>query len=265
MARLDTLLGEAPRPGIPAVLLTRPAGENGTLKKMLEADGHVVRERPLISLVGVAVTDEMRNLAANLDGQDILIFVSKAAVKFGMALIDEYWPVLPPRLQVLAVGPGTAAALEGLGVSAASPEVASSEGLLCLPALRDAGGRKVMIARGQGGRELLADTLRAGKARVSLFETYTRRREPAQDIGEFLDASRSLVVLTSGEILHHFVALARADAVDLARVSLVVASDRIRELAADCGFRQVTTAAGASARSLYDAIRAMSKQANPYE
>lgn len=240
-----------------SVLLTRPAGENAALMNLLASSGIDVHERPLISLVALDIPPQTKNLAINLDQQDILVFVSKAAVKFGMGLIDGYWPDLPGRLKVVAVGPGTAQALRRLGVKAEFPEVAGSEGLLALRALREVRGRKVMIARGEGGRELLADSLRARGADVTYFETYRRQLEQVQDIGECLKANQPIAVLTSGEILRHFTGLARAQAVDLARVVAVVPSGRVGQLAVDYGFKEVINAGGASGQSLYDAIMAI--------
>ncbi len=237
----------------PRVLLTRPDGENDALRELLEEKGLSVAERPIISLVALDVTPALKTQAINLDEQDLLIFVSKAAVNFGMALIDQYWPALPERLQVFAVGPGTADVLNPWGVHAHYPEAAGSEGLLAMPGLNDVNGASVMIARGTGGRELLATTLGERGAKVSYFETYERRQNVYTDLATCLpgQARSNIVVLTSGEIVQYF---ASAFDGDLRRVHAVVASARIAEAASEYSFASVTNAGGASTQSLYDAV-----------
>ena len=247
----------------PSILLTRPEGENVGLQALLADAGFDVKVRPLIKITALDISPEMRNQAANVNEQDILVFVSRPAVRFGMALIDEYWPTLPAHLQVLAVGPGTASILAEFDVKARCPAVPGSEGLLDLDALQDVQGKKVMLASGRGGREVLADTLDARGAEVVRLETYHRERQMVPDLHDCLGGSQAAVVLTSGEVLQSLVAQACDQACDragdraekvLGEVTAVVASERIAGLAREAGFRQVINAGGASDQALYDVL-----------
>jgi uroporphyrinogen-III synthase len=105
---------------------------------------------------------------------------------------------------VFAPGPGTAEALAACGVPHVNVPATTqdSEGLLALPELADVRARRAVIFRGDGGRELLADTLRARGATVDCVTCY-RRAAPAagaQGLVEALRAGRAhAVTVTSSE------------------------------------------------------------------
>ena len=139
--------------------------------------------------------------------------------------------------------------LEPYGVQADFPETAGSEGLLQLLPASGVTGEKVMIVRGSGGRELLAETLNARGVSVRYLEVYQRVPVSYEDLGQLPDGV--VVVVTSGEILTQF-----TDQVGgrLNRFKLVVPSQRIAALAESLGGEQVTIAADASDQALYDAV-----------
>jgi uroporphyrinogen-III synthase len=66
---------------------------------------------------------------------------------------------------------------------------ADSEALLSLPELRDVAGRRVLVFRGEGGREVLAAELTARGARVEYAECY-RRERPSADARPLIEAWR---------------------------------------------------------------------------
>ena len=255
------------------ILLTRPAGENAGLQKRLAAAGLdaaagiAVQVRPLVKITRLDISPQTRNQAVNLDEQDLLVFVSRPAARHGMALIDEYWPTLPAGLQLLAVGPGTAAVLREYDVRADYPDVPGSEGLLDMPALQSVKGKNILIACGLEGRSKLADTLSDRGARVTRLETYRRDRADVADLGEMLAATQVIVVLTSVGIMQNFAAqLARLVEEEtkyakgqeamplLGRITAVVASERIACQARQAGFTKVINAGAAADISLYDAL-----------
>ena len=90
----------------------------------------------------------------------------------------------PRRLQVATVGGASVRALERFGITGVvAPQGRyDSESLLDLPALAAVNGRRVVIFRGEGGRELLGETLRARGAVVEYAECY-RRVRPELDRG----------------------------------------------------------------------------------
>ena len=232
------------------IILTRPAGENEALASRLEATGYEIICRPLIELSEFDTgSAPLKRQVMNLDHYDLIIFVSKSAVRFGMPLFDQYWPAWPIKLQWLAVGEGTAAALQAWDIRAQFPMEAGSAGLLEHPALHDVQNKKIVIVRGRGGRELLATTLRSRGATVEYLEAYERTAVAWPNWAMLGNAC--VVVITSGEMLENFVAQTSDTG---QQVRLIVPSARIAARAGELGMANVTIAAGASEQALYDAI-----------
>ncbi len=102
----------------------------------------------------------MRAAIGPADRYDLVIFISANAVRFGADILGERRDV-----PVAAVGQATAAALNAAGyrVSLLPSEGADSESLLAMPQLADMHGKRVLIVRGSGGRELLQAEM-AGRA-----------------------------------------------------------------------------------------------------
>ena len=233
------------------ILLTRPQGENEALARLL-TDYQVII-RPLIELSALEVTPGLKRVAMNLDQYDEILFVSKGAVNYAMPLLEGYWSQWPARLKWFAVGPGTAGQLQPFGVNAAFPAEVGSEGLLNLPDLQEVGKHQVLIARGLGGRGLLAQELGNRGARVEYFETYERKPLTCPDIADL--QADAILVATSQEILETALVQLKGRQKEL---TVVVPSGRIASLAEASGFKRVANAGGTSEQALYDAITACS-------
>jgi uroporphyrinogen-III synthase len=150
------------------VLVTRPEHQSAALVSAIEAAGG----RPIIFpaiVVSPLDTLAVEAQAAELRDPDITIFVSTNAVLYGL----DYGGAA----RIAAVGPATAAAIEAAGrtVDIRPQGGFDSEHLLAEPELNDVAGKVVRIIRGQSGRELLADTLRARGAVVEYLPVYSRR------------------------------------------------------------------------------------------
>jgi uroporphyrinogen-III synthase len=109
--------------------------------------------------------------------------------------------------------------------------------------MRDA---KVLLFKGQGGRDLLAQTLAARGATVMPVEVY-RRLPPSKDFGEVLaqagQGGLSAVVLSSSEAVRHFGALIpSADRAFLDVTPVFCPHPRIAEAARAIGCRRVVLA-----------------------
>ncbi len=151
------------------VLITRPTAQAAGLRaRIAELGGCPV----LFPALDILPLDPAVSTQYDLAACDLAIFVSPSAVQFGLARSPSW----PAGLPVAGLGQGTAAALRAGGVAAVLvPDTgADSEHLLALPQLQDMAGRHVCIFRGDGGRELLADTLRARGASVDYIPCYRR-------------------------------------------------------------------------------------------
>jgi uroporphyrinogen-III synthase len=231
------------------VLVTRPAGQADGLCERLQALGYEAVHVPAIAISPNTDPLLLAQLAGGLDGYQLAVFVSVNAVQHGLGgiLQQRNWP---SGVAVAAVGLSTTAAIEALGVSVTHvPEHEySSEGLLALRALQNMRGQRVLILRGNGGRDTLQGELAARGAQVDCVEVY-RRSCPADSaalLRPLLAARRlAVVTVTSNETLQNLYDLAGAAGQPLlCDIPLVVASRRQAALAARLGFRQGAVIAG---------------------
>lgn len=221
-------------------MVTRPAHQAARLCELIRAAGGEALAFPVLEIAPIDDPAPARALFARLQEFDIALFVSANAVDHAAALLGG--EALPSALKLAAVGRRTAerAREHFHRIDIEAPPPYNSEALLATPALREVGGKRIVIVRGAGGRELLAETLRARGAEVRYAEVY-RRLEPDTDTD--LDSVRSsrpridLVVVTSNDGLRNLVSMAGERHRDwLLAAQLVVISPRTAEFAADIGF-----------------------------
>jgi len=167
-----------------AVLVTRPLQQAHNLVRLIvEAGGEAV-QFPALSIEPATELMRVKEILSGVHSFDLAIFVSPTAVDQGFALLQDKWP---PSVRVAALGEGTAAALRQQGVrSVIVPSLgADSESLLATAQLKRLRGKRVLIVRGEGGRELLAEQLRSRGAEVTYAECY-RRARPRADCGSLI-------------------------------------------------------------------------------
>lgn len=204
------------------ILVTRPAAQAADWVADLRAHGLAAVALPLIGIDGVDDPTGLIEAWRALARCRLVMFVSPNAAQhfFAHQPADATWPAT-----VLAgsPGPGTTRALAGLGVPAAQiVEPAAdalqfdSESLWAQLQPYDWQGATVLIVRGDGGRDWLAETLRAAGAQVSHLAAY-RRRAPhlSADDQVLLQAALAapeahLWLFSSSEAIDNLAALAPA-------------------------------------------------------
>ena len=223
------------------VVVTRPARQAAGLAQEIAALGGRPLVFPAIVILPPADDAPLRQAQRNLDHYDMAIFVSANAVEYAVA-DPAAWPA---QLVPFAPGPGTAAALAAVGITNARIPATTmdSEGLLALPELADVAGRRIVIFRGTGGRELLHTVLEARGARVEQIECY-RRARPATGAAGLLEAWRDrridAVTLTSSEGLDNLWAIFDAEGRSyLVATAAFVPHPSIAEHAGSLGLRSV--------------------------
>ena len=225
------------------IVVTRPARQAAGLAAQLSALGATPLVFPAIVILPPADRRTLERAHSALERYDIAIFVSANAVEYGVPPIDRW----PARLHAFAPGPGTAAALVAAGVvDVTIPQTSfDSEGLLALPALVDVAGCDVVIFRGEGGRDVLGEGLRARGARVAYVECY-RRAAPASVADGLVEALREgrlhALTLTSSEGTDNLWRILDVDArALLERLPAFVPHPRIAEHARRLGLSAVAT------------------------
>ena len=189
------------------IVVTRPAGQAETLADLIRAAGGAPIVFPVIEIRDVADVKPLAALIDRLDEFDFAVFISANAVAKAMNLVQSRraWP---DRVRVATIGKGSEKALKRFGFAdiVAPTGRFDSEALLELAPLADVAGKRVVIFRGDGGRELLGDTLVARGASVEYAECY-RRVRPDVDVAPLLKlwarGELDAVTVTSSEGLHN--------------------------------------------------------------
>jgi uroporphyrinogen-III synthase len=248
--------------GAAAVLVTRPSGEAAdALCAALQAAGYKTFHQPLIELHGLSHPGpEQRQHLLDLDRYQRVIFISGNAVRFGMRWVEDFWPQLPEGLHWYAVGAATAAALERFGINVSTPgHNMSSEGLLAIPSLQAVRGERVLLVKGEGGRDALRQELTRRGAAVDELACYRRSvpRLPEGELAAMLDRwAIDVILVSSGEGLGNLpLLLSPAESTKLKAIGMIVPSLRVAAMARDAGFSHIITAENASDAAMIDALR----------
>ena len=242
------------------LLLTRPAEECAALAQTLAAQGVASHCMPLLAIETLDETPEQRSAFADLQRYCAVIVVSQPAARIGLQLLAQHGAPTP-ELPWFSVGAATAAVLAEQGLGVHFPDLGDdSEALLALPALQQAitaPAPRVLILRGEGGREFLAERLRSQGVSVDYLPLY-RRVLPQYAPGELSRQVRAErlngLVVSSGQGFEHLLQLAGDDWSALARLPLFVPSPRVAEQARAAGAQIVVDCRGASAAALQAAL-----------
>lgn len=214
-----------------SVAITRPSDQAKKLTRLIEAAGGHVILFPLIEIIGLDDYSQFEYEIAQIAEYDWIIFISSNAVQHGMPHLLKH--PIPSHLRFAAIGPVTASELQDFGIqNVLIPKGRyDSESLLSLAELQVMQGKKVMIVRGIGGREVLGETLKSRGAEVTFAECY-QRINPQKNIEALHEAwanqQLQAIVVTSSEAMRHLLDLTK-DAIWLKQVTLYVNHARIAE------------------------------------
>ncbi len=253
------------------IVVTRPTGQARQLIEQLtaslkqgQADLPQILSLPLLTIVpkgaesdGAQVDPLARSIDKALQDADLTIFVSPNAIECTMRLLGKSWQDIAKQIIPIGVmGGSSKLALQhhGIGLEVNPTPVLipkknedwDSEGLWqTLQSLNwDWSKRKVLIFKGEGGRDWLADTLRSAGANVEAISVYTRvplnGDNPAWKAIEQIDLSQSLWLLTSSEAVRHLGKLMQEQFTEtLLYASAICPHQNIGEAAKAVGFGKV--------------------------
>jgi uroporphyrinogen-III synthase len=269
---------------LPSLVVTRPEAQAFDWVHRLQALGASAIALPLLRIVAADDSaDAIRQAWATLAERRLVMFVSPNAVAqfFALRPTGVSWPdgwsapipaslPLHPGVDRLsasatvlagATGPGTVAALRQQGVpdhaiAAPSADAASFDAeALWRDALSDLDwrGARVLVVRGDGGRDWLADTLGAAGAQVQMLCAY-RQLGPAWNndesalLGQILARPTDHVWLFSssqaiGHLAQRIQALRPDAAALLAAMSAITTHPRIAASARSLGLGRVASCA----------------------
>ena len=232
-------MAERPLSGL-NIVVTRPREQAAGLVQRIEQLGGSPLLFPLLEIAAVNDDRTLREQLSRLKQTDLAIFISPNAVRYGMEAIRTSGD-MPASLRIASVGQGSASALRELGIGhiIAPTERFDSESLLVLPELHNLAGKRVMIFRGDGGRALLGDTLKARGAQVEYVTCYLRSK-PDVDVSALLKVLPHAIIVTSSEALSYLREMLDESQRRVAYgITLLVPHERIAEAARQLGWQQV--------------------------
>ena len=226
------------------IVVTRPAHQAQALTRLISGAGGKPLPFPVIEIRDIEDPAPLLGLIDRLDEFNVAIFVSPNAAERGMAVVKarRAWPA---KLKAAAVGSGGVKTLQRHGVTdVIAPEGRfDSEALLELPAFALVYGKRFVVFRGVGGREVISETLTERGAVVEYAECYQRVR-PDNDVAPLLRAwernELDAIAVTSSEGLRNLLDMIGAPGRELAlRTPVFVPHPRIAETASDLGVLKV--------------------------
>ena len=232
------------------ILVTRPSHQSHQLADGIRALGGNPILFPVLEITDIKDLQPLMALIDRLDSFDLAVFVSPNAVNKAMPLINTRG-TLPPNLKIAAVGKGSAETLQFFGIKHIIVPTSrfDSEALLNCAELQHMKDKRVVIFRGNEGRQLLGNTLVKRGAIVEYVACY-HRGKPDIDATPLLTAWANnhlhAVTITSSEGLHNLFDMIGELGQQLLKITpLFTAHQRIAQTAKKLGLALVvTTAAG---------------------
>lgn len=195
------------------VLVTRPQHQAHVLAELIRSRGGEPVLFPAMEIVAQP-DDATASVIERLEQFDLAVFASPNAARLAMARIGPAGG-LPAGLRAAALGPGTAAELKKFDVREMIAPAAEfdSEALLQELSGVQLAGKRVVIFRGQGGRQWLGESLRRLGAEVEYVECY-RRARPLRDMADLMPlwqrGALRACLATSSEIVSNLFDMAGA-------------------------------------------------------
>ena len=242
------------------VLITRPEPTGSELITAINSAGGTAHASALISIGVGAELNKLTTYLDNLSSNDLVFLLSKNAVWYANLALEQAGRNWSDKLSYYGIGSSTGQYFQqttGLPIRWAE-HGETSEVLLTLPELQFLEGKRTLLLRGNGGRELLASTLKSRGAQVEYCECYARHPVPYDRIEfnqKWYKANITDIVITSGQMLALLNELIAEDIKPwwLSRRLLVV-SERIADQARQSGWQKVCVANSADNNALLKAL-----------
>jgi len=225
------------------IAITRPSGQATKLAALISEQGGKPILFPLVVIAPLDDYSTFEQQLAALAKYHWAIFISSNAVQNAMPRLLAKLGSIPENLKFAAIGPMTAAQLAKFGVADTliPRDRFDSESLLALPEMQSVANKNIVIFRGVGGRDLLADALKAQGATVDFAECY-QRVNPQNNTDAlstlWQNGQLHAVVVTSSEAMRHLFNLTdNGKAAWIRDVVLCVNHARIAELPKQLGLK----------------------------
>lgn len=243
-----------------AVLITRPDERGLQLVESLNKVGIMAIHLPLFSIESGLELNELPNKISQLKTGDYVFAVSKSAVMFSAKTLKDTGFSWRNDLQYFTVGQGTAVTFTGqIEQPVRYPiQQENSEGLLALTEMQNLTDKKILILRGNGGREYFSEQATLRGANIETLECYRRipipyHAEEQTSLCKRLGVQR--IVVTSMEILIYLMDFIPKNEHNwLKSCQLITVSQRIALFAQKAGWENIVVSPKADNQSLLQTL-----------
>ena len=217
----------------PKVIVTRPVAQAGHLLELLSGQGFAGVSVPMLRIEFIGDIE-----APSFTDLDTLIFISTNAVAAFARRVKA--TDVPQGLNIFGIGQQTVSALNDMGLGADGADALTTEGLMQHEWFSQP--RSVLIVKGEGGRQALADTLRSRGGVVQLWAGYRRLGpEPCHQaqLCDLLADGVAAVLTQSGETLANVLEAVSGNVSLLQSLPIIVPSQRVADAYKDTGLNLV--------------------------
>jgi len=218
-----------------ALISTRPYEKNIVLLKELESTNISLLNYPLTEIKPLKDYAKFDSLLNNLKNYQHIIFISTNAVHFFVERFKSLILKLPEHIIFSSIGPTTQKALENkFNINVYCPEKNyDSKHLIKNKIFSNLQNKKVLIIRGEGGREVLKDMLEEKGAEVHYGECYIRNYLPI-NLNKLQNEAENynsiFLIISSYESATHFLTQNSTHSWDwLQSVNIIVNHPRIKD------------------------------------
>lgn len=235
------------------VLVTRPQQMANELCAAIESHGGRTTHFPTIEITEPRDSSSLHHALKTVDDFDFALFISPTAVR----KTAEHIHISAFSGQLIALGSATTTALENEGCRVSiKPNGHDSEALLDHPQLQTSliQGKRIIIFKGEGGRNLLEKTL-TERGAITFAANIYRRTQPTKYTPLDLKTLQSLdaILISSGESLNNLVNMA-VNKQALFDKTVLVPGKRCKTIAINLGFNSVIETNNATNAAFIEAL-----------
>ena len=224
------------RPKKIALISSRPQGANVQLSDDLKNSEIKLLSFPLTEIHPLNNYQIFDGVIENIQTYQHIIFISTNAVHFFLERVKKLSLQIPKNLIFSSIGPTTKLLLQKkLSVDVHFPiKTFDSEHLLKEKIYNNVEGQKILIIRGEGGRETLKNALEEKGATVNYGECYVRKYVDIDLIqlkNDLVNYHHQFILFSSTNSAKHFIhQLSKVDSSWLQNIKIIVNHKKIEGL-----------------------------------
>lgn len=224
------------------VLNTRPLPQANELNVLIQEANGCALSCPAFDLTTASLS--WFDLLPPLKTVDQAIFTSANAVIYTLSYLKKKNLSWPETIRVSAIGKATGLKLNDYGIKVHNiPEKFDSEHLLKLESFSNVRNQTILLFKGEGGRQLIENTLNAREARLIILAVYKRQLPNLNQTvlsQWWQERAVDIILFTSQQTMENIFHLFGSEAKSwLLETPCLVISQRLADIASALGMQKI--------------------------